>query len=104
MITQSINLEKVPCKGRMSGLFGERLERVTTIIENFIGTIRPDTENIIEIIDDECIFNNNNDMRRMYQNQIKKKGYESKINITMRKGRVFLMDMDSFNALSERDA
>lgn len=104
MITQNISLDKIPCKGRISGRFGERQERVKTIIEDFVGGLSITPNNIIEIVDDECIFNNNNDLRREYQTQIIKKGYESQVNIVMRKGRVFLMDIDSFNMLSKRDA
>ncbi len=104
MIVKDIDFSDIPSKGRSSGKFGERKELIKTIIDQFMNKLNASSgRKVIEIIDDEGVFNNNNDLRRMYQSYIEANHLDNKISITMRRGRVFLMDAKTYKDLTNEE-
>lgn len=104
MYCKSIDVKDIPTKGRRSGKFGEREEMILSMIYGFADMLNKDPTKNIEIIDSEHVFNNNNDLRRTYQTRINECGYKDKMTITMRRGRVFLMNNDSYKELLLKEA
>lgn len=103
MLYKAVNLKDIPVKGRRSGKFGERDEMILSVIDKFMSAIQQTPDFIIEIVDDDHVFNNNNDLRRTYQIRIKEYGLQNQITIIMRKGRVFLISNDMLKELMLRD-